>query len=210
MPNEARVLSQLLETPQAKAIADADAKKIAKARTELAARREEIEAHAETRHHQFYGRDLPKLLAAVAAAQDQLKAAKAAQALIAFEKAAADHAAATELQKIESQLTETAHPAIDTAVAQLRDLLDVALKTPVVESSTTVINQITGKRTTVAGRPLVTPAMRAQAIRSAIAEAMSFKLQPDQSGVPARLEEIRTSLPQIGSELSATSKKDQP
>jgi hypothetical protein len=60
-----------------------------------------------------------------------------------------------------------------------------------------ILNVNTGAKTRIAN-PVVTARIRLEAIREARAKAEGLKLEADQTGVPAKIAEMRAALPTIG------------
>ena len=103
----------------------------------------------------------------------------------------------TELQKLEAQLIETAAPEIAIFLSDMRDEYEKCLKQFAFHNSTETVNQITGRKTTVTVNNKKSVLARQEAIRDAQAAAEAIRLEPDQSTVSARLQELRNNLPAI-------------
>jgi hypothetical protein len=101
---------------------------------------------------------------------------------------------------LEQQLIDTASPAIAAFVDAMHDAWTETLRRPPRRLESVKRNPNTGKiehTVTVTG---VTPAERAKAIRTVIEAAEALRLEADQSGVPAKLEALRKSIPDIGAD----------
>jgi hypothetical protein len=109
----------------------------------------------------------------------------------------ASHTHSTEQLRLEQQLIETASPEIALFLSDMRDEWEKCFKKFGFSNSVETVNKITGKKTdvTVNNRPSVMA--RQAAIRDAQAAAEAMRLEPDQSTVPARLQELRNNLPAI-------------
>lgn len=147
---------------------------------------------------------LPKLRAAREAA-----IAKATAAEIEWRKAcdvaqqaqrdlsSASHMHSTELQKLEGQLIETASPEIAIFISDMRDEWEKSFKQFAFHNATETVNRITGKKADVTVNNRASVMARQTAIRDAQATAEAMRLDPDQSTVSARLQELRNNLPAI-------------
>jgi hypothetical protein len=109
----------------------------------------------------------------------------------------ASHTHSTEFQKLESQLIETASPEIAIFLSEMRDEFEKCFKRFAFSAGTEIENRITGKKTTVTVNNRASVMARQTAIRDAQAEAEKMRLDPDQSTVSARLQELRNNLPAI-------------
>jgi hypothetical protein len=109
----------------------------------------------------------------------------------------ASHTHSTELQKLETQLIETASPEIAIFLSDMRDEFEKCFKRFAFQNSTETVNAITGRKATVNSNNRASVMARQEAIRDAQAGAEAMRLEPDQSTVPARLQELRNNLPAI-------------
>jgi len=109
----------------------------------------------------------------------------------------ASHVFSTEQQKLEQQLAETASPEIAIFISDMRDEWENCFKQFGFSTSTETVNHITGKKTDVTINNRASVMARQQAIRDAQAAAEAMRLEPDQSTVSARLQELRNNLPAI-------------
>jgi hypothetical protein len=109
----------------------------------------------------------------------------------------ASHTHSTELQKLEGQLIETASPEIAIFLSDMRDQWEACLKKFAFHNSAETVNRITGKKTNVTVNNRASVMARQEAIRDAQAAAEAMRLEPDQSTVSARLQELRNNLPAI-------------
>lgn len=102
-----------------------------------------------------------------------------------------------ELTRLEAQLAETASPEISIFIAEMRVLWDQGFSKFEAHHETEVVNRVTDKRerSTRSNGPSVLA--RQNAIREAIALAEAMRLEPDQSTVSARLQQIRNELPAV-------------
>jgi vacuolar-type H+-ATPase subunit E/Vma4 len=111
----------------------------------------------------------------------------------------ASHTHSTELQKLESQLIETASPEIAIFLSDMRDEWEKCFKQFAFHNATETVNRITGKKVTINDNNKQSVMARQAAIRDAQAAAEAMRLEPDQSTISARLQEFRNNLPAIGS-----------
>jgi vacuolar-type H+-ATPase subunit E/Vma4 len=109
----------------------------------------------------------------------------------------ASHMHSTELQKLEAQLIETASPEIAIFISDMRDEMEKSYKRFAFHTSTETVSRITGKKDTVTINNRASVTARQTAIRDAQAAAEAMRLEPDQSTVSARLQELRNNLPAI-------------
>jgi hypothetical protein len=105
----------------------------------------------------------------------------------------------TELQKLEAQLIETASPEIAIFISDMRDEWEKCFKRFAFHNSTETVNAITGSKADVNVNNKKSVVARQEAIRDAQTEAEAMRLEPDQSTVSARLQQLRSNLPAIGS-----------
>lgn len=111
----------------------------------------------------------------------------------------ASHMHSTELQKLEGQLIETASPEIAIFLSDMRDEWENCLKQFAFHNSVETVNAITGRKANVNVSNKKSVMARQEAIRDAQAAAEAMRLEPDQSTVAARLQELRNKLPAISS-----------
>jgi hypothetical protein len=109
----------------------------------------------------------------------------------------ASHMHSTEFQKLEAQLIETASPEIAIFLSDMRDEYEKCFKQFAFRNSTETVNHITGKRAVTNTNNRASVMARQEAIRDAQADAEGIRLEPDQSTVSARLQELRNNLPTI-------------
>jgi hypothetical protein len=109
----------------------------------------------------------------------------------------ASHTHGAELAKLEGQLIETASPEIAMFLSDMRDEMDKTYKRFVFHNSKEVVNRVTGTKADVTVNNLASVQARQDAIREAQAAAENMRLEPDQSTVTARLQELRSTLPAI-------------
>lgn len=109
----------------------------------------------------------------------------------------ASHTHSTELQKLEAQLIETASPEIAIFISDMRDEFEKCFKRFAFHNSVETVNQITGRKAYVNVNNRKSVMARQEAIRDAQAAAEAMRLEPDQSAVSARLQELRNNLPAI-------------
>jgi hypothetical protein len=109
----------------------------------------------------------------------------------------ASHTHSTELQKLEAQLIETASPEIAIFLSDMRDEYEKCFKRFAFHNSTETVNVITGRKVAVNVNNKKSVMARQEAIRDAQAAAEAMRLEPDQSTVSARLQELRNNLPAI-------------
>jgi hypothetical protein len=109
----------------------------------------------------------------------------------------ASHTHSTELQKLESQLIETASPEIAIFISDMRDEWEKCLKRFAFHNSVETANVITGRKVDVTVNNKKSVMARQEAIRDAQTAAEGMRLEPDQSTVSARLQKLRNELPAI-------------
>jgi hypothetical protein len=109
----------------------------------------------------------------------------------------ASHMHSTELQKLEAQLIETASPEIAIFLSDMRDEWEKCFKRFASHSSVETVNAVTGRKIDVTVNNGKSVMARQEAIRDAQAAAEAMRLEPDQSTVSARLQELRNNLPAI-------------
>jgi len=109
----------------------------------------------------------------------------------------ASHTHSTEQLKLESQLIETASPEIAIFLSDMRDEWEKCLKRFAFHNSVETVNRVTGKKADVTVNNRASVMARQEAIRDAQAAAEAMRLEPDQSTVSARLQELRNNLPAI-------------
>ena len=109
----------------------------------------------------------------------------------------ASHTHSTELQKLEGQLIETASPEIAIFLSDMRDEYEKTFKKFAFHNSSETVNVVTGRRAGVNVNNKKSVMARQEAIRDAQAAAEAMRLEPDQSTVSARLQELRNNLPEI-------------
>ncbi len=79
----------------------------------------------------------------------------------------------------------------------MRDEWEKCFKQFAFHNATETVNRITGKKAAVTVNNRASVMARQTAIRDAQAEAEKMRMDPDQSTVPARLQELRHNLPAI-------------
>jgi hypothetical protein len=104
-----------------------------------------------------------------------------------------------ELASLESQLAETASPEISIFIYDMRLAWDECFSKFEVHHDVEKENIITRSRERSTRTNVVTLKARQTAIRDAIASAEAMRLEPDQSTVSVRLQELRQNLPSIAS-----------
>src|ERR1700676_4515216 len=109
----------------------------------------------------------------------------------------ASHAHSTEQLKLEAQLIETASPEIAVFLSDMRDEWEKCFKRFAFHNSVETVNAITGRTAAVNVNNKKSVMARQEAIRDAQAAAEAMRLEPDQSTVSARLQELRNNLPAI-------------
>jgi hypothetical protein len=103
------------------------------------------------------------------------------------------------LAQIEGQLAETASPEISMFISDMRTLWEDCFAKYDVRHETETVNQITRRRERRTMTNQESVQARQTAIREAIAAAEAMRLDPDQTHVAVRLQEIRNNLPAIAS-----------
>lgn len=101
-----------------------------------------------------------------------------------------------EVGRLQGQLAETASPEIVPFVADMWSLWEDCLKRFEVHHAVETVN-ILGKKGAVTQNNKESILARQEAIRDAIAAAEAMRLEPDQSTVSVRLQELRQNLPAI-------------
>ncbi|WP_315701850.1 MULTISPECIES: hypothetical protein [unclassified Bradyrhizobium] len=109
----------------------------------------------------------------------------------------ASHKHTAELQEVEAQLISTASPEIAIFLAEMDNEWDKALRAFAFHRSSEVTNMITGRREDRTVNNAASVEARKSAIRDAQEQARAMRLEPDQSTVPARLQELRANLPAV-------------
>jgi hypothetical protein len=109
----------------------------------------------------------------------------------------ASHTHSTEQHRLEQQLVETASPEIALFIADMRDEMAKSFKKFAFHNSVETVNAITGRKADVTVNNKKSVMARQEAIRDAQAAAEAMRLEPDQSAVSARLQELRNNLPAI-------------
>jgi hypothetical protein len=102
-----------------------------------------------------------------------------------------------ELARLESQLAETASPEISIFISEMRLAWDECFSKLEVHHEAQPENVITRRSERSTRTNQVSLLARQTAIREAIAAAESMRLEPDQSTVSVRLQELRQNLPSI-------------
>ena len=190
-------LDALLDSPAVRKAEQDHHAGIAARRVELATERAAMEKTSarDFHNHQAAAADIYAEHQAAAAA---LKVAKARMAALQANRTVACHQWNIRISDIEVELRETADPAIDQFIAELRDALDVTLKARFVDEGQVSRTPATGQMQHQPGPRRVQPSARAQAIRDAIAAAEGLKLEPKQGNVAAHIAALRAALPTIG------------
>jgi hypothetical protein len=190
------ILDALRGSPFIQKIAGDSAAARAVVRKTLADKHAKNEAAAEV--------SFPKLRAARDRANDAARAAE-----IEWHKAcnvaqqaqrdlsSASHTFSAEQLKLETQLIETASPEIALFLSDMRDEWEKCFKQFAFHNSTETVNAITGRKAAVNVNNKKSVLARQEAIRDAQAAAEAMRLEPDQSAVSARLQELRNNLPAI-------------
>lgn len=109
----------------------------------------------------------------------------------------ASHTFSTEQLRLEQQLIETATPEIALFLSDMRDEWERCFKQFAFHNSVETVNAITGRKADVNVNNKKSVMARQEAIRDAQAAAEAMRLEPDQSTVSARLQELRNNLPAI-------------
>jgi hypothetical protein len=109
----------------------------------------------------------------------------------------ASHKFSTEQLRLEAQLIETASPEIALFLSDMRDEWEKCFKQFAFHTSIETVNVITGRKADVTVNNKKSVMARQEAIRDAQAAAEAMRLEPDQSTVSARLQELRNNLPAI-------------
>jgi hypothetical protein len=109
----------------------------------------------------------------------------------------ASHKFSTEQSKLEGQLIETASPEIAIFLSDMRDEWEKCFKQFAFHNSVETVNVIIGRKADVTVNNRKSVMARQEAIRDAQAAAEAMRLEPDQSTVPARLQDLRNNLPAI-------------
>ena len=100
--------------------------------------------------------------------------------------------------ELHRRLRQTAHPAIAAFVHQMRyEEMDKLRKEQPREASTLTRSAVTGKRVGSSTSNLASIVIRMHAVRRAAEDAEALYLQPDQTTVPAQLDELLRNLPSI-------------
>ena len=82
-------------------------------------------------------------------------------------------------------------------LSDMRDEFEKCFKRFAFHNSVETVNQITGRKEHVNANNKKSVMARQEAIRDAQAAAEGMRLEPDQSTVPARLQDLRNNLPAI-------------
>jgi hypothetical protein len=177
-----------------KAAADRDTHVVAFRKT-AATKLAKIQEEAEGR---FPKRQVELQLAIKAAREAEIEYRRKADAAYELQsKMSAEHSAhGNEIARLEAQLAETASPEIVPFIADMRLLWEDCLKQYQVHHSVEVVN-ILGKKGSITQNNKSSVQARQEAIRDAITAAEAMRLEPDQSTVSARLQELRQNLPAI-------------
>lgn len=109
----------------------------------------------------------------------------------------ASHNFSSEQIRLENQLVETANPEITLFLSEMYEELEKALKSFAFHHHIETKNVITGSKTVITVNNKTSVLSRREAIREAIAAAEAMRLDPDQSAVSERLQELRQALPAI-------------
>jgi hypothetical protein len=195
--NSAATVAALLATPAARALVVDREKKVAAERTRNANAMEMLQADAAESYHAH----IPKMEAAmdkVHKLESALRAARGELGQILRDRGVESWRADLHLSALENELRKTSDPQIDEFLRELEDAAGATMRATPIPDGRVLVNQNTGKKTVVNDRPLVTARMRLEAIREARAKAEGLKLEADQTGVPAKLAEMRAGLPIVG------------
>lgn len=101
-----------------------------------------------------------------------------------------------ELARLEAQLAETASSEIVPFISEMLSMADDCFRQREVHQAVTVVN-ILGEKSSAERSNSSSVLARRAAIREAIEAAEKMRLEPDQSSVPERLQQLRQSLPAI-------------
>lgn len=134
-----------------------------------------------------------KALAAEKAWREACDAAQRAQNNL----SSASFAYSADLSRFEAQLIETSSPEIALFLSDMRDEWEKSFRQFGFSTGTETVNAITGKKADVTINNKQSVLARQAAIRDAETAAMAMRLEPDQSTVSARLQELRNNLPAI-------------
>ena len=105
----------------------------------------------------------------------------------------------TERNALEAAQIETASPLIETFVTEMRKEHDRVGREPNPQTTELQVNQNTGNRVSVPVKGKVVRVQdRLAAINGAIDAALALRLQPDQSNIAQKLDELRAGLPKVG------------
>jgi len=102
-----------------------------------------------------------------------------------------------ELAQLEGQLAETASPEVSIFIAEMRALWEDCFSKYQVHHEIETVNQVTRRRERRTRSNQESVQARQTAIREAIAVAEAMRLEPDQTHVSVRLQQIRNELPAI-------------
>lgn len=191
------IFEALLETPAAKAVIAAEAKRIADERRKNAADLEALHNRAGAAFQENLRED-EEAVKACKAAEAALKAAGQRLVAIRTKRAGSAYELQRERDRLEAALIGSADPAIDAFVREMWTQWELAQKTPARIIEETLRNPNTGRVVHTSRPDGITPFQRMTAIRTAIAAAEEMKLESDQSSVPARLDKLRQALPTVG------------
>ena len=135
--------------------------------------------------------DVAKAAAGLKAAQMEMQKLVSARSYEAFDYC-------NKIEALEKELYTSSSNLIDNFVERMWFEWERSQKIPFPVSGTEVVHFSTGKKEFVAGPLLITPPMRVDAIRGAIASAQGLRLEPDQSVVAERLAALEAGLPIVG------------
>lgn len=198
------VLEALLQSPQAMALADKQARDVSARRKALVTQRGEVEAQAIASWN-ANSKALEDAVRKHEAAKAAVRDAEREVAAAATRRSSGSAQVAASIERIEAELRATSSPLIAEFIAQMWIQWEATQKTLPITTSEIVRNPNTGTRAVVAGKPVILPKHRMEAIREVIAAAEGLKLEADQSQVPAKLAEMKASLPIVGAEIPKNS-----
>lgn len=134
-----------------------------------------------------------KALAAEKAWREACDAAQHAQQNL----SSASFSYSAEQSRHEAQLIETSSPEIALFLADMREEWEKCFRQFGFSTSIEATNSVTGAKSEVTVNNKASVMARQEAIREAETTAIAMRLEPDQSTVSARLQELRNNLPAI-------------
>lgn len=191
------IIELLATTPTAKrAIAERDATNTL-CREGLIAELRQLERQAEERIPKLNA-DIAAAVSAVRKAEAALNAARAKYTAATATKATFGYTYSSGRDALEAELRQTASPDIEEFVREMLDEFDKTQKTSIVYEEQYLNNEVTGRKIRIIRTTAASIARRMQAILAARMAAQDLAIcEPDQSIIPARLQELRDGLPEI-------------